>query len=141
MSDDETAALVERLGAIEAGYARVDAGQDAAARLRARLAERKAAEPVAEFRLTVSDEWAQRLFGALCRRYGLRPYRYRGQRRTTVMVEAPQSFVEQCLFPVFAAQQEELRRYVYATSQRVIHAAICADASEPTETDGPSASG
>jgi hypothetical protein len=141
MSDDETAALVERLAAIEARYAGVGAWQDAAARLRARLAESGAAEPVAEFRLTVSDAWAQHLFGALCRRYGLRPFRYRGQRRTTVMVQAPRSFVEQVLWPEFEALQDELRRYVYAATQRVIHAAIWADSSEPMETDGPSASG
>ena len=56
-------------------------------------------EPPVEFRMTLPDRWQRRLFAALCRRYGLNPYRYKGQRYTTVVVKAPRSFAERTLWP------------------------------------------
>jgi hypothetical protein len=50
-----------------------------------------------EYRFKLPDQWRRRLFSALCRRYGLEPYRQHRQRHTTVMVRAPQSFVEKTL--------------------------------------------
>jgi len=47
-----------------------------------------------EFQFTLPDRWQRRLFSALCRRYGLEPYRYNRQRYTTVMVRVPRSFVD-----------------------------------------------
>jgi hypothetical protein len=40
------------------------------------------------------DQWSRHLFLALCRRYGLSPYRLHRQRRNTVMVRAPRGFVD-----------------------------------------------
>ena len=37
---------------------------------------------------------------SLCRRYGLRPLRHAGQRRTTIMVEAPATFVAKVFWPL-----------------------------------------
>ena len=47
----------------------------------------------------LADEWRRRLMVALLRRYGLRPYRYSGQRYTTVMARVPKSFVDGTLWP------------------------------------------
>ena len=41
----------------------------------------------------MADDWSRQLFLALLRRYELKPYRYRGQRYTTVMVKVPKKFV------------------------------------------------
>ena len=49
--------------------------------------------------------WAVRLFVALCRRYGFRPYRYPRQRRTTLMVRAPRRFVEAVVWRQFSELQ------------------------------------
>jgi hypothetical protein len=41
------------------------------------------------------------LFIALCRRYGLRSYRYPRMRQQSVMLWAPQSFLDKVLWPEF----------------------------------------
>lgn len=52
------------------------------------------------------------------------------------MVQAPQSFVEQLLWPQFEELERELRSHVFAMTERVIHAAIYAGANEPAEANG-----
>ena len=54
-----------------------------------------------EYHFNLPDHWKRRLFSALCRRYGLEPYRYRRQRHTTVMVKVPKSFVDRTLWPEY----------------------------------------
>jgi hypothetical protein len=49
-------------------------------------------EPPIEFRFILTDQWSRHLFVALMRRYGIHPYRYRGQRRTTVMARLSRLF-------------------------------------------------
>jgi hypothetical protein len=83
--------LIEKLLRIEALFARAGtAGEKAAAasaaeRIRRRLEELSQLDPPIEYRFTVADGWSRKLFLALLRRYGVKPYRYRNQRRTTVM--------------------------------------------------------
>ena len=67
------------------------------------------------------------LFLALCRRYGLSPYRLHRQRRNTVMVRAPRGFVDQVLWPEFGELDRALQAY------RVIRDEVFADASEAQE--------
>src|SRR5580704_2405661 len=50
-----------------------------------------------EMQFTLPDLWQRRLFSALCRRYGLEPFRYKRQRYTTVVVRAPKTFVNRTL--------------------------------------------
>src|ERR1035441_4152547 len=45
-----------------------------------------------EYHFNLPDHWKRRLFSALCRRYGLEPYRYCWPRHTTVMVKVPKTF-------------------------------------------------
>jgi hypothetical protein len=47
---------------------------------------------------SLPDQWSRHLFLALCRRYGLKPYRYYRQRRNTVMVRAPK-LIEDVVMP------------------------------------------
>ncbi|MCB2055158.1 MAG: hypothetical protein KDE35_13065 [Geminicoccaceae bacterium] len=136
-----SALLQDKLRKIEALFAGAgtpgerNAAEAALARLRARLAERQAAEPAIEFRFSLVDEWSRRLFLALCRRYGLEPYRLRRQRHTTVMVRIPTSFCEQILWPEFEALDTELRRYLAEVTETLIRDAVFADSSEATEID------
>ena len=69
------------------------AGEKAAAgapaeRIRARLREAEKREEAVEIRFSLPDPWSRHMFIALCRRYGLRPYRYPRMRRPSVMVRA-----------------------------------------------------
>ncbi len=61
-----------------------------------------------------------RLFIALCRRYGLKPYRYPRQRRTTIMVKAPRHFLETVLWRQFCELHDDLSLYLEQTTERVI---------------------
>ena len=73
-------ALREKLRKIEALFAGAatpgerDAAEAAMLRVRARVAEIGRSEQPVEIQFSIQDQWAQRLFVALCRRYGLRPY-------------------------------------------------------------------
>ena len=74
-------ALLEKLRKIEALYAGTtvdgerEAARRAAERIRARLAELRDREHDEELFYSLPDPWKRKLFVALCRRYGLTPYR------------------------------------------------------------------
>src|SRR5664279_241149 len=74
-------------------------------RVKTALAGLQQTEQPVEMQFSMVDLWQRRLFMALCRRYGLEPYRYRRQRYTTVMVRAPKSFINKTLWPEY----QELR--------------------------------
>jgi hypothetical protein len=69
-------------------------------------------EQAMEFQFTLPDRWQRRLFAALCRRYGLEPYRYKRQRHTTVMVRVPKSFAERTLWPEYLEIKAALDEYL-----------------------------
>ena len=79
---------------------RVAAG-NARDRIRERLRELEQSAPAVEYQFSMTDAWSKQLFMALLRRYDLKPYRYRGQRRTTVMVRAPKRFIDDIVWPHF----------------------------------------
>jgi hypothetical protein len=128
--------LVEKLRKIEALFAgaATDGERSAAAgameRIRARLRELEASEPVVEYRFSLPDPWSRSLFLALLRRYGLRPYRHSGQRRSTVMARVTRSFVDETLWPEFVQLSATLHGYLAEVTERVIAQAICRDVSE-----------
>jgi hypothetical protein len=99
--------LREKLRKIEALFAGAGtAGERLAAeaaleRVRARLAELGGRDAAIEMQFSMPDRWSRHLFLALCRRYGLAPYRYHRQRRNTVMVRAPKGFINEVLWPEF----------------------------------------
>lgn len=139
----DDAALLEKLRKIEALYGGAttegerDAARAAADKIRTRLHEREAREPAIVFKCSLADTWSQRLFISLCRRYGLEPFRYRRQRRTTLMVRAPKSFMDQTLWPEFQALSRELRAYLDDVTDRVIREAIHSDVSDAAEVEEP----
>lgn len=143
MSDFED--LLERLRRVEALHARTDvAGErDAAAAamraIRAQVARMEAEEPPVEYKFSLGDGWSRQLFTALLRRYGLQPYRYRGQRRTTVMVRVSKSVVDKTLWPEFLELSALLQTYLQDITQKVIREAIFEDSSDAVERAEPAA--
>ena len=131
--------LVEKLRRIEALHARPGSEGErlAAERARERILERlrqlEASEPPIEFRFSLADQWSRHLFVALLRRYGVSPYRYRGQRRTTVMARLSRAFVNETLWPEFMELQQTLSSYFDALTDRVIEQALEVSASEAEE--------
>ena len=109
------------------------AAEAALGRIRARLAEFSRADPPIPMQFTMPDQWSRLLFLALARRFGLKPYRLHRQRRNTVMIRAPQGFVDQVLWPEFVELNEALVAYLHAVTLRVIRDEVFADASEAEE--------
>lgn len=139
---DETK-LQQKLRDLEALIAgATTAGERAAAdnardRILARLAELSTQAPVEEFKLTVADMWSKKLLVALLRRYDLKPFRYRGQRYTTVMVRAPRLFIDETLWPQFQRASAVLREHLDEVASRVITAALDAKDEDLDERDAP----
>lgn len=131
--------LLEKLRKIEALHAgtKVDGEREAARRaaekIRARLAEIRSRERDEVFQYRLQDPWKRKLFVALCRRYGVKPYREAGQRFSTVLVRAPTTFQKRTLWPEFLALSEELDAHLQELTDRVIREAINEDVSEASE--------
>jgi hypothetical protein len=131
--------LLEKLRKIEALHAGTsvdgerEAARRAAERIRARLAELRAQEQDIEMLYRLPDPWKRKLFVALCRRYGLKPFREPGRRQTTVQLRAPEAFQKKTLWPEFVALCAELHAHLDELTTRVIREAINDDVSEPAE--------
>jgi hypothetical protein len=129
--------LLEKLRKIEALHAGTnvsgerEAARRAAERIRARLAELRGREDDTELHYSLPDPWQRRLFVALCRRYGLKPFREAGRRYSTLQVRAPKKFHDKTLWPEFLALAEELDAHLDELTTRVIREAINDDVSEP----------
>lgn len=122
----DEAKLIEKLRKLEALHAggategeRVAAGLGRD-RILKKLQELEKEEPPVEYRFSMPDMWSRRLFVALLRRYGIRPYRYSGQRYTTVMAKAPKRFVDETLWPEYEQFSDTLTDYLSDVTDRVI---------------------
>lgn len=135
----DEAKLVEKLRRIEALFAGATtageriAAAEARSRIQIRLKEIEQADPPVEFRFGLADVWSRKVLLALLRRYGLEPYRYRGQRHTTVMVRVSKRFVDETLWPEYRQIQDTLRKYLDEVTERVTAEVIHKDSSEATE--------
>ncbi len=135
----EETQLREKLRKIEALFAGAGtdgeriAAEAARERVRARLAELERSDQPIEMQFSLSDQWARWLFLALCRRYGLKPYRLHRQRLTTVMLRVPKGFVDQVLWPEFNELNAALMQYLNDVTTRVIREEVHRDTSEASE--------
>ena len=128
--------LRERLKKVETLYygATTDgergAAGAAAERLKAKLEGVSRRDPAIEMKFNLPDQWSVRLFIALCRRYGVRPFRYPRQRSTTIMVRAPRRFFDTVVWRQFSELHTDLWLYFEQTTERLIREAIHADTAD-----------
>jgi hypothetical protein len=115
--------LAEEWRTIEARYAGPGA-QHSGDWIRARLAEARAREADVELRYTIPDPWENTLFIALCRRYGLRPFRRPRMHQATILVRAPEAFFQNTIWPVFGALADALRNHLVRITDGAIREAI-----------------
>ena len=133
--------LREKLRKIEALFAgAATAGEKAAAgaaahRIRERLGQTASREESIEMRFSISDVWSRQLFIALCRRYGLRPFRHRRMHRQTLVIKAPKSFIEQVLWPEFQELRAALVAYLSEITEKVIREEVHGETGEAEEVD------
>lgn len=132
-TDEQLRVKLRKIEALYAGAGTMGerlATASAIERIKRRLAKAQGAEPLAEMKFTLADAWSRQLFVALCRRYGLTPYRYARQRHTTVMVRVPRSFVAQTLWPEFCELSAALTDYLLEATNRIIREEVYREAGE-----------
>jgi hypothetical protein len=135
--------LRDKLRKIEALFAgAATPGEKAAAgaaaeRIRQRLGQAAGKEKPVELRFSIPDVWSRQLFIALCRRYGLRPYRHRRMHRQSIMLKAPKSFMEQVLWPEFQELNAALISYLSEITEKVIREEVHGETSDAEEVDEP----
>ncbi len=110
-----------------------DAAEAALARVRAKLSDLESKEPAIEFQFSIPDPWSRHLLIALCRRYGLKPYRYPRQRKTSIMVRAPRRFFDDVLLREFRDLEKALQAYLREVTLKVIREEVFADTSDVQE--------
>ncbi len=106
-------------------------------RIRERLARTADREMAIEMRFSISDIWSRQLFMALCHRYGTRPFRYRRMYRQTIVIQTPESLVDQLLWPEFEALDAALAAYLSGVTERVIREEVHGETGEADEVDEP----
>jgi len=135
--------LRDKLRKIEALFAggatdgeRAAAGA-AAQRIRDRLGQAASTEKPTEVRFSIPDAWSRHLFIALCRRYALRPFRYRRMHRQSIIIKAPRSFIDKVLWPEFQELNAALVAYLSEITERVIREEVHGETGEAEEVDEP----
>ena len=139
----DEAHLRDKLRKIEALFAGAatpgerQAAGAAAERIRLQLEVAVRAEPEIEMRFSIENQWSRRLFIGMCRRYGLRPFRYARMKRQTVVVKAPRTFLERTLWPQFVEIDTALTSYLDDITDKVIREEVhgeTRDAEEVSES-------
>ncbi len=135
--------LIEKLLRVEALRAgATTAGErDAADAARQRLLDRmkdvpptvRATEEVTEWKFTLSDTWSRRLFLALCRKHGHKPFRRYRQRHTTVTLRATDREVNDVLWPEYLEISDQLQTFLSDVTDRVIKDVLRQDAGEEAD--------
>ena len=135
-AEDDLLARLRKIEALMAGAGTAGEREAAGAaleRVKARLAEQTRRDPPVELQFSMPDIWSRQLFVALCRRYGLKPYRYPRQKRTTVMLRVPRGFSDTVLWPEFLELDRALVAHLHDVTARIIRSAVHADTSEAEE--------
>jgi hypothetical protein len=141
MTPDEI--LRDKLHKIEALFAgAATPGEKAAAgaaaeRIRQRLGQAAGKEKSIEMKFSIPNVWSRQLFIALCRRYGLRPYRHPRMHRQSIMLKGPKSFLEQVLWPEFQELNAALIAYLSEITEKVIREEVHRETSDAEEFDEP----
>lgn len=83
-----------------------------------------------EYRITSHSQWEKKLFNAVCKKYGLLPYRYSRKKYTTTMVRAHKSHMDEVVWPQYQKYTTILRDMVDALSLDLIDKIYAGDKEE-----------
>ena len=73
-----------------------------------------------EYALYTQDSWHKKLLLALCRKHGVKPYRYRRQKYTTVMVNINEDFLNDVLRKEYLEYSKHLETLVQEITDEII---------------------
>jgi hypothetical protein len=88
------------------------------------------ADPPTEFRFSLTNPWSLRLFLALCRSKGYKPYRYPRMRRTSVCVMIGKRAVDTDLWPEYLEMNQVMTEYLGELADHIIAECINPDRSD-----------
>ena len=138
MTDDQL--IREKLRKIKALFAGAasdgerQAAQAAMDRLHQRISsgepEKPVEDPPVEYRFSLRDTWSLRLFLALCRAKGFRPYRHPRMRRTSVCVRISTRRVNTDLWPEYVEMNRVLTEHLSELADQIIADCINPDRSD-----------
>ena len=140
---DSEQRLREKLRKIEALFAgAATAGERAAAgaaaeRIRKQFQAASKSERAEEFKFSIPDLWSRQPFTALCRRYGIRPFRYRRMHRQSVLIRAPASFVNGVLWPEFEELSNALTLHLAEITEKIIREEVHETTRDADEVEEP----
>jgi hypothetical protein len=134
--DQEIREKLRKIMAVFAGASTAgerSAAQAALDRLQDRLREQAVkppADPPIEFRFSLRNQWSMRLFLALCRSKGYRPYRYPRMRRTSVCVRIGEKAADAELWPEYLEMNRLLTAHLEGVVNKIISDCINPDHSD-----------
>lgn len=139
-SEERLRAKLHKIEALYAGA--TTAGEKSAAgaaaeRIRHQFEAASKTEQSEEFKFSIPDPWSRQLFIALCRRYGIKPFRYSRMHRQTVMVRAPASFVNLTLYPEFEELSHALTTHLDDITRRIIREEVHEATQDADEINEP----
>lgn len=73
-----------------------------------------------EYALYTQGNWHKKLLLAICRKYGVSPYRYKRQKYTTVMVRINENFLNDVLWKEYLEYSEHLEKLVEEITDSII---------------------
>ncbi|MCH7228440.1 hypothetical protein [Haloferula sp. A504] len=132
MTRDEIIARIRKIEALYQGTGEMgekQAAESALNRLVMRL-DTETEQVEEEFQFSLPDPWKRKLFLALARRHGLKPYRYPRQRHSTVMLRITKKRLDIVLWPEFKELSEVLSQYLAQATDDIITRGVHGDLSE-----------
>lgn len=117
--------LLEKIKKVEAliAGATTEGERNAAVLAKGRM-DKKRQEELAraqkEYALYTPDNWHKKLLLAICRKYGVKPYRYKRQKYTTVMVNINEDFLNEVLWAEYLKYSEHLEDLVEDVTNELI---------------------
>jgi hypothetical protein len=129
------AQIRERLAKIKALFAGAttegerNAAEAALRRIELKMQRAKGATVEREYQFSL-NAWSMRLFIALCRSKGIKPYRYPRMRRTSICFKGEDAFVKLELWPEFQQMDEVLTQYLNELADHIIAECINPDQSD-----------
>jgi hypothetical protein len=136
MIDQQLREKLRKIEALFAGAAtegeRFAAGA-AAERIRDKLSKTAQRESDSEIKFSIPDPWSRQLFVALCRRYGLQPFRYRRMHKQSIVIRAPRSFIDTVLWPEFEELSAALTAYLSEITEQIIREEVHGDTGDAEE--------
>jgi len=73
-----------------------------------------------EYALYTPDNWHKKLLMAICRKYKIKPYRYKRQKYTTVMVNIDESFLNNVIWKEYLEYSKHLEKLIEEITNNII---------------------